>query len=191
MTQWLGVVSAAAISMLACGTIGSMAHAGAGSAHDYGFTSIEGKELPLSDYAGKAVLVVNTASLCGFTYQYEGLQAIWERYRDRGFVLLGVPSNDFGNQEPGKEGEIKEFCEVNFNVDFPLTAKQQVNGSNAHPFFRYVTEVLGEDAAPRWNFHKYLVNAEGELVGTWPSRIEPGSVEITEAIEQALLEAGS
>ena len=150
------------------------------------FTSIDGEQLPMSDFAGKAVLVVNTASLCGFTYQYDGLQAVWERYRERGLVVLGVPSNDFGRQEPGDESEIKHFCEVNFNVDFPMTTKQVVTGNDAHPFFQHVAAKLGDDRLPRWNFHKYLVDTEGQLVDAWSSRVEPGSAEITEAIEKVL-----
>jgi glutathione peroxidase len=153
---------------------------------DVAFTSIDGDPLPMSSFAGKAVLVVNTASLCGFTYQYAGLQDVWERYRDRGLVVLGVPSNDFGQQEPGKEDEIKEFCEVNFDVDFPLTTKQSVRGERAHPFFRHVAATLGENRLPRWNFHKYLVDPEGELVEAWSSKVEPGSKEITDAIEKVL-----
>lgn len=156
------------------------------SAHDIAFTSIDGDPLPLSAFAGKAVLVVNTASLCGFTYQYEGLQNVYDRYRERGLVVLGVPSNDFGGQEPGKEEEIKHFCEVNFNVDFPLTEKQTVKGDGAHPFFRHVAATLGEGSLPRWNFHKYLIDKDGSLVGAWPSKAEPGGPEITSAIERAL-----
>ncbi|MGI9421425.1 MAG: glutathione peroxidase [Geminicoccaceae bacterium] len=156
------------------------------SAHDIAFTSIDGDPLPLSDFAGKAVLVVNTASLCGFTYQYDGLQAVYDRYRERGLVVLGVPSNDFGQQEPGEEEEIKHFCEVNFDIDFPLTEKQTVKGSSAHPFFRHVAETLGEDSLPRWNFHKYLIDPEGRLVGAWPSKAEPAGAAITGAIEKTL-----
>ncbi len=162
------------------------AHAAWSSAHDITFTSIDGEPLPLSGFAGKAILVVNTASLCGFTYQYEGLQTVYDRYRERGLVVLGVPSNDFGRQEPGSEAEIKNFCEVNFNIDFPLTDKQPVKGDDAHPFFRYVAEKLGEKSLPRWNFHKYLIDPEGQLVGAWSSKAEPGGSEITGAIEQAL-----
>lgn len=159
------------------------------SAHELEFTSIDGEPLPLSGFAGRAVLVVNTASLCGFTYQYEALQALWQGYRERGLVVLGVPSNDFGQQEPGTEAEIKEFCEVNFDIDFPLTEKQQVKGDDAHPFFLYARDQLGEDAVPRWNFHKYLVSPDGRLVDAWPSRVEPGSAAITEAIEAVLPDA--
>ncbi len=172
------------IGLLAAGI--ASASAASTSANDIAFTSIEGDPLPMSSFAGKAVLVVNTASLCGFTYQYAGLQEVWERYRDRGLVVLGVPSNDFGQQEPGKEAEIKEFCEVNFDVDFPLTTKQSVKGKDAHPFFRHVAATLGEGSLPRWNFHKYLVDPEGDLVGAWSSKVEPASKEITDAIEQTL-----
>ena len=156
------------------------------SMHRFAFTSIDGEPLPMSAFAGRTVLVVNTASLCGFTYQYAALQDLWEGYRDRGLVLLGVPSNDFGSQEPGSAAEIKEFCEVNFDVDFPLTEKQVVRGDGAHPFFREVVEILGPEAAPRWNFHKFLVAPDGRLIGAWPSRVEPGSPEIIAAIESAL-----
>ncbi len=156
------------------------------SAHDIAFTSIDGEPLPLSDFAGKAVLVVNTASLCGFTYQYDGLQSVYDRYRERGLVVLGVPSNDFGRQESGSEADIKNFCEVNFSIDFPMTEKQSVKGTNAHPFFQFVAEELGEKSLPRWNFHKYLINPQGRLVGSWPSQAEPGAPEITSAIELAL-----
>lgn len=156
------------------------------SMHRFDFTSIDGDPLPLSGFAGSAVLVVNTASFCGFTYQYAALQDLWQTYRDRGLVVLGVPSNDFGQQEPGTAAEIKEFCEVNFAVDFPLTEKQVVKGEGAHPFFKEIVQVLGPDAAPRWNFHKYLIAPDGRLVGAWPSRVEPGSPEITAAIEAVL-----
>ncbi|MEQ9446556.1 MAG: glutathione peroxidase, partial [Rhodospirillaceae bacterium] len=104
------------------------------TAHDFSFSSIDGGALPLSDYKGKAVLIVNTASFCGYTPQYEGLQSLWSEYKDKGLVVLGVPSNDFGAQEPGTAEEIKDFCETNFDVDFPLAAKEVVKGSDAHAF---------------------------------------------------------
>jgi glutathione peroxidase len=107
------------------------------TAHEYSFQSIDGNPLPLSRYAGKAVLVVNTASMCGYTPQYADLEALWQRYRDRGLVVLGVPSNDFGGQEPGSAEQIKDFCEVNFAIDFPLTEKQVVTGPKAHPFYQW------------------------------------------------------
>jgi glutathione peroxidase len=158
----------------------------AATAHDFAFTSIEGEPLPLASFRGKTVLVVNTASFCGFTRQYAGLQEVWERYRDRGLVVLGVPSNDFGGQEPGSEAEIKKFCEVNFDVDFPLTEKEQVVGPTAHPFYRWAAAQLGTAAAPRWNFHKYLVGPDGRLVAWFPTATEPTAPEVVEAIEASL-----
>ena len=158
-------------------------------AHAFAFTSIEGEALPLSRYRGKTVLLVNTASRCGFTHQYADLQALWQRYRERGLIVLGVPSNDFGGQEPGSEAEIKEFCEVNFSVDFPLTEKARVKGAEAHPFYRWARETLGAEAAPRWNFHKYLIGPEGRLLAWFPSRTSPNAEEVTRAVEAALGEA--
>jgi glutathione peroxidase len=163
----------------------------AASAHDFSFTAIEGGELPLAQYRGKVVLLVNTASQCGFTPQYAGLQEVWERYRERGLVVLGVPSNDFGGQEPGSEAEIKQFCEVNFNVDFPLTAKESVVGDAAHPFYRWAAETLGFVAKPRWNFHKYLIGPEGELVDWFATTTAPTAPKVTEAIEAQLAKAAS
>lgn len=158
----------------------------AASAHDFGFTAIEGGPLPLSQFKGKTVLLVNTASRCGFTPQYEGLQALWERYRDRGFVVIGVPSNDFGGQEPGSEAEIKQFCEVNFDVDFPLTAKEHVVGDAAHPFYRWAAERLGIAARPRWNFHKYLIGPDGQLADWFSTVTDPTAERVTGAIEAQL-----
>ena len=156
------------------------------SAHDFAFTRIDGGTIRLADFEGKPVLVVNTASECGYTPQYADLQQLWQRYRKRGLVVLGVPSNDFGAQEPGAEPEIMSFCQTNYGVDFPMTAKERVIGANAHPFYRWIAAELGEDAAPRWNFHKYLVATDGSLAGLWPSSIEPLAPEITAAIEAAL-----
>jgi len=155
------------------------------TAHQFEFTSIEGDRLPLSQYKGKPVLVVNTASFCGFTPQYTDLEQLWRSYKDRGLVVLGVPSNDFGGQEPGSAAEIKTFCE-SYNVSFPLTEKQQVIGGDAHPLYRWIAAELGEAGAPRWNFHKYLIDADGALVGAWPSRVKPTASEIAAAVEQAL-----
>ena len=160
------------------------------NAYAFSFSSIEGQPLPLSAYRGKALLVVNTASFCGFTRQYADLQAVWSRYRDRGLVVLGVPSNDFGNQEPGSDAEIKQFCEVNFDVDFPLTAKVHVVGEEAHPFYGWAAEVLGAGSIPRWNFHKYLVSPEGELVASFSTMTSPSSPAVIRAIEANLPDAG-
>ncbi|MBV9551668.1 MAG: glutathione peroxidase [Alphaproteobacteria bacterium] len=158
----------------------------ADNAYRFEFESIDGVKLPLSAWAGHPVLVVNTASFCGYTPQYRDLEALWQQYRDKGLVVLGVPSNDFGAQEPGTAAEIKQFCETNYDIDFPLTAKYRVSGADAHPFYRWVAETLGEDAAPRWNFHKYLIGPDGELAGTWPSSVRPGDAAITAEIDKAL-----
>lgn len=155
------------------------------SAFDFTFTSIAGLPLPLAAWRGQAILVVNTASQCGFTSQYAGLQQLWQTYRERGLVVLGVPSNDFG-QEPDGEARIKELCEVNFGVDFPLTAKEHVSGDQAHPFYRWAREVQGEGARPRWNFHKYLVAPDGQLVDWFSTITAPTSERIRKAIEAHL-----
>ena len=160
--------------------------AGDGNAHDFSFTSINGVPLPLKSYSGKAVLIVNTASRCGFTSQYSDLQDLWERYRDKGLVVLGVPSNDFGGQEPGTEAEIKEFCEANFNVDFPMTRKAEVSGDHAHPFYAWAGRQLGITAKPRWNFHKYLVGPDGELRDWFSTPTSPTSKKVIKAVEDAL-----
>lgn len=158
----------------------------AGSVPVFNFTSIEGQPLSLSEYRGKAVLVVNTASRCGFTPQYAGLQSLWEKYRDRGLVVLGVPSNDFGGQEPGSEAEIKSFCEVNFDIDFPMTAKEVVSGNGAHPFYKWAGEELGALSVPRWNFHKILLDTEGKAVDWFAPTTAPDADKLTAAIEKVL-----
>jgi glutathione peroxidase len=156
------------------------------SAYDYSFRKIDGGDLPLLAWRGKPVLVVNTASECGFTPQYAELETLWQRYRDQGFILLGVPSNDFGAQEPGSEAEIKRFCEANYSVDFPLAAKETVVGRAAHPFYRWIVAQLGEAGSPRWNFHKYLLGPDGAIQGAWPSRVSPVDRAITGEIEKVL-----
>ncbi len=156
------------------------------SAYDFSFISIDGNPLRLSSFTGKAVLLVNTASRCGFTSQYTELQALWRSYRDRGLVVLGVPSNDFGGQEPGTNTEIKTFCKVNFDIDFPLTEKVHVKGKTAHPFYAWAAKELGPLAKPRWNFHKYLVAPDGRLVDWFSSVTSPRSKKLTQAIENVL-----
>jgi glutathione peroxidase len=173
----VGIAAAAADPISKRGTM---------SGYDFAFTLIDGQPLPLAQYRGRPVLVVNTASFCGFTPQYEDLEALWQRYRDRGVVVIGVPSNDFGQQEPGSSKEIKEFCESKYSVDFPLTEKQEVIGPKAHPFFQWIAAELGEDAAPRWNFHKYLVGPDGTLAGAWPSRVRPTDRAVTGEIDRLL-----
>jgi glutathione peroxidase len=156
------------------------------NAHAFSFTSIDGKPLAMSGYKGKAVLLVNTASACGLTPQYKGLEALWQAYRDKGLVVLGVPSNDFGAQEPGSETEIKSFCEVRYGVDFPLTKKEHVIGAAAHPLYQWIAKELGEAAVPRWNFHKYLIGKDGSIAGTFGSRTEPEAADLKQAIDAAL-----
>ena len=150
------------------------------------FKSLEGEPLSLSDYQGNAILIVNTASRCGFTSQYEGLQLLWEKYRDRGLIVLGVPSNDFGGQEPGNEKEIKEFCSVNFNIDFPMTEKQTVSGSEAHPFYIWAADQLGAVSKPRWNFFKILIDPNGKAVNWFASTTSLNSRKLITAIERVL-----
>src|ERR1700674_6045159 len=139
-------------------------------AYQFEFRSLDGDKLPLAAWRGRPVLVVNTASFCGFTPQYRGLEALWRRYGARGLVVLGVPSNDFGEQEPGSAADIKTFCETNYQVDFPLTEKNRVVGAAAHPFYRWVAGLLGEAGTPRWNFHKYLIGPDGPLAAAWPTQ---------------------
>jgi glutathione peroxidase len=156
------------------------------SAHDFTFTTIDNKPLDLKSLAGHPVLVVNVASFCGFTPQYARLQKLHETYGEKGLVVLGVPSNDFGAQEPKSEPEIAKFCETSYGVTFPLTAKQKVIGPDAHALYQWIAAEVGEGAAPKWNFHKYLIGKDGNLLGAWPSRVSPDSKEITGAIEAAL-----
>jgi glutathione peroxidase len=187
MGRRVAAVLAAAGGILAA-ALATPTEAGSGrmQGFDFEFTAIDGGKLPLSQYRGRPVLVVNTASFCGYTPQYEDLEALWRKYRDRGLVVLGVPSNDFGQQEPGTASEIKQFCEANYAVDFPLAEKQEVVGAKAHPFFRWIAEELGDAGVPRWNFHKYLIAGDGSLAGAWPSRVRPTDKEVTAEIERLL-----
>ena len=156
------------------------------SAHEFSFDTIEGAPLPLTTFRDKVVLVVNTASQCGLTPQYDGLEKLYSDYKDRGLVVLGVPCNQFAGQEPGTEAEIKDFCETRFGVDFPLTAKADVKGDTAHPFYKWAKAELGEPAEPVWNFHKILVGRSGEAIRAFGPRTEPLDPEVTGAIEAAL-----
>ena len=151
------------------------------NAYDFTFTSIDGAPLPLSTFRGKPVLVVNTASKCGLTPQYEGLEQLYRDYRDQGLVVLGVPCNQFAGQEPGTEAEIKAFCEVKFDIDFPMTAKADVKGDSRHPFYAWAEEKLGEGAVPVWNFHKILVGADGEAVAAFGPRTTSAVVRLSAA----------
>lgn len=156
------------------------------SAYDFRMTTIDGKPMPLDQYRGKVMLVVNTASFCGFTPQYEGLQKLQDAYAARGFTVIGVPSGDFKGQEYGKNSEIKQFCESKFGIRFPLTEKSSVVGPNAAPFYKWATSTLGADKAPKWNFHKYLVGRDGRLIAAFGSKVTPEAPELKAAIEAAL-----
>jgi len=158
------------------------ADAGERTAHDFGFTAIEGGPLPMAQFAGKPVLVVNTASRCGFTYQYDGLQALYDRYRDQGLVVLGVPSQDF-RQELASSEDVKKFCEVNFDLDFPMTEIESVTGAGAHPLFAWLAE---QGATPSWNFNKFLIDPQGRFVAHYPSSVKPDSTRIGSEIEGVL-----
>ncbi|MFP4312848.1 MAG: glutathione peroxidase [Alphaproteobacteria bacterium] len=160
-----------------------------GSAHQFTFVDINGQPLLLEDYAGKVVLIVNTASQCGFTGQYEGLQNLYDSYKDRGLVILGVPSNDFGGQEPGNEEEIKSFASEKYNVSFPMTEKYSVSGKDAHPFYQWAAEQGAGGLIfnkPRWNFHKYLIGPDGSLIESFGSQVSPDSTKLVTAIENHL-----
>ncbi len=147
--------------------------------------SIGGRPLPTADYKGRVVLLVNTASRCGFTGQYRSLEALWRRYRDKGLVVLGVPSNDFGSQEPGSNDEISRFCQATFDVTFPLADKQVVSGPGAHPLYRWAAARTGTLGTPNWNFHKILIGRDGRLID-WFSALGGTGRKVDRAIEAAL-----
>lgn len=150
------------------------------------FTAIDGQPLDLTTLGAKAVLVVNTASKCGYTPQYEGLQSLYEARKTDGLVIVGVPSNDFGGQEPGTEAEVQTFCQLNFGVTFPLTKKYAVTGEAEHPFYLNAVATLGDAAQPKWNFHKILVSADGTPLKAYPSATEPSDPELLADIDAAL-----
>jgi glutathione peroxidase len=178
-----------ALALLAA-TLASPAAAQTGSmsrvtAYAFSFAALDGRAIRLADHAGKPILVVNTASLCGYTPQYAGLQELWTRYRDRGLLIVGVPSNDFGGQEPGGAAEIVQTASHQYGVTFPLAAKASVKGADPHPFYKWAGMERPLDA-PRWNFHKYLVGREGHIVAAFPSAVEPTDSRVVAAIEKEL-----
>lgn len=156
------------------------------SAYDYSFDAITGGPLPLTTFKDKVVLVVNTASKCGLTPQYDGLEKLYSEYKDKGLVVLGVPCNQFMGQEPGTEEEIQTFCSTTFGIDFPMTSKVDVKGDEAHPFYKWAEKELGEPAVPVWNFHKILIGKDGAAIRAFGPRTEPQDPEVTGAIEAAL-----
>lgn len=155
----------------------------ADSAYDHALPSIDGGTLDFADRRGEVTLFVNTASLCSFTPQYDGLQALHDAYADQGFAVIGIPSDDFGGQELNSDAAVKEFCDVNFNIVFPMTTIQDVTGRDATPLF---AEFAKDGALPRWNFTKFLVDRDGALIASFPSRVSPGSARIRQAVEAAL-----
>ena len=153
--------------------------------HDFNIESITGDNIDLSQYKDKVVLLVNTASKCGFTPQYAGLQKLYDRYKADGFVVLGVPSNDF-NQELGKNADVKDFCEIRYGVNFPLTSIQKIKGSDAHPLYKWISSEASVIAQPRWNFHKFLIGKNGEILNWFSSMTSPSSTGFITQIEDAI-----
>ena len=155
------------------------------TAYAFSFTGLDGGTIRLADYAGKLILVVNTASLCGFTPQYAGLEKLFMRFHERGLMMIGVPSNDFGGQEPGGPAEISQTANKDYGVTFPLTAKAEVKGPNAHPFYKWAA---GERPleTPRWNFHKYLVGRDGHIAAVFASEIDPMDARVVDAVAREL-----
>ena len=156
------------------------------TAFDFTFPAIDGSLLSLDAYRGQPLLIVNTASQCGFTPQYDGLQAIYNEFGDNGLVVIGIPSNDFGRQEKGTAEEIQEFCEVNFNITFPMTDKVKVKGDEAHDFYLWAKSQVGFSGRPRWNFHKYLIGRDGLIKDWFSSVTSPDSEKMKEAIDKVL-----
>jgi glutathione peroxidase len=157
------------------------------SAYAFSFPALAGGDIRLAEYAGRPLMVVNTASLCGFTPQYAGLQQLWTEFHGRGLMIVGVPSNDFGGQEPGGASEIAETAQHQYGVTFPIAAKAAVKGPNAHPFYKWAAEARPKDV-PRWNFHKYLVGRDGYIAEVFPETVEPTDTRVKTAIARAFAE---
>ena len=153
--------------------------------YDFSIEEITGETINFKDYKNKIILIVNTASFCGFTKQYDELQELWNIYKKKGLIVLGVPSNSF-NQEKNNNADVKKFCDINFNINFPLTAITEVKGKNAHAIFKWAKENYGKSAVPKWNFHKILINKEGKVEDTFSSMTKPMSKKIRRAIENIL-----
>jgi len=154
-------------------------------AYDFEFNGIEGNTIKLSDYKDKIIVIVNVASRCGFTNQYDGLQKLWINYKDEGVIVLGVPTNNF-NQEPGSNSEIKDFCQTNFNINFPMTEKINVIGKKSHPFYKWARNNHGKSAIPKWNFHKIVIGKDGRIADTFGSTTKPSSNKFIRFIEQKI-----
>ena len=154
-------------------------------AYDFQFKGIDGQIIKLSEFQDKVIVVVNVASRCGFTNQYEGMQKLWTSYKDKGLVVIGVPTNDF-KQEPGSNTDIKDFCKTNFNINFPMSEKINVLGDNSHPFFKWAKENYGSSAIPKWNFHKIIIGKDGKVADTFSSITKPFSKKFISSIEKTI-----
>ena len=154
-------------------------------AYEFQFQSLDGKLIKLSDYKNKVIVVVNVASRCGFTKQYDDLQNLWNNYQDKDLVVIGIPTNDF-KQEPASNADIKDFCEQNFNIDFPMTEKNNVLGNDAHPFYKWAKTNYGKGAVPKWNFHKIIIGKDGKVADTFASITNPSSKRFVNFIEEQI-----
>ena len=180
LKRLLGIAGLASL-----GIVPAQAGAACPALLDHNFTTLQdGKPMPLCQYAGKVILVVNTASYCGFTSQYDGLEKLYGRLKDKGLVVLGFPSNDFGEQEPGSDKEIADFCRLTYGVEFPMAAKTVVKGKGANPFYLKLAEITG--STPKWNFHKYLINRDGTQVVAYTSFTKPEDKDLLKKIDEFL-----
>ncbi len=178
--RWFGIAGLLSVSVVPLG-----ASAACPSLLDHNFTTLQdGKPMPLCQYAGKVILVVNTASYCGFTSQYDGLEKLYARLKDKGLVVLGFPSNDFGEQEPGSDKEIADFCRLTYGVEFPMASKTVVKGKGANAFYRQLADITG--STPKWNFHKYLINRDGTKVVAYTSFTKPEDKDLLKKIDEFL-----
>ena len=180
LKRWFGIAGLISVSVVQVAVAGQCP-----PLLDHNFASLQdGKPMPLCQYAGKVILVVNTASYCGFTSQYDGLEKLYARLKDKGLVVLGFPSNDFGEQEPGSEKEIAEFCRLTYGVEFPMVSKTVVKGKGAHPFYLKLAEITG--SKPKWNFHKYLINRDATQVIAYTSFTKPDDKDLLKKIDEFL-----
>lgn len=194
MRIWLPILGAATLLAATGMIVSARAHSAAQpapavtakSAHDFTLTRIDGRPMPLSAYRGKVILLVNTASFCGFTPQYEGLQKLQQTLGPKGFTVIGVPSGDFMSQEYDDNGKIKEFCETKFGITFPMAQKAVVKGPNAAPIYRWARATLTRENEPKWNFHKFLIGKDGNLIAGYPSKVTPDAPELQAAIDRAI-----
>ena len=172
------------IRLAAAAALITMSALAANSIHEFTMNSIDGKPTPLKSWQGKVVLVVNVASQCGYTPQYTGLEALYQKYKDKGLVIVGVPANNFGGQEPGTDEEIKTFCSRKYSVTFPMMSKVSVKGADATPLYQYLTTAKGGDV--KWNFTKFLIGKDGKVIDRFEPKVAPESPELTAAIDAAL-----